>query len=34
MLKVGAIQMSMSTDINQNVAKAERLVRDAAKQGA
>ena len=34
MVKVSAIQMSMSEDKNANVAKAERLVREAAKNGA
>ena len=34
MLKVGAVQMSMSTDIATNIATAERLVRVAASQGA
>jgi N-carbamoylputrescine amidase len=34
MLKVGAVQMSMSTDIATNIATAERLVRQAASQGA
>ncbi|MCD6433612.1 MAG: N-carbamoylputrescine amidase [Sulfurimonas sp.] len=34
MLKVSAIQMSMSEDKNANVAKAERLVKESAKNGA
>jgi len=34
MLKVSAIQMSMSEDSNSNVNKAERLVREAAFNGA
>ncbi|MBU0720827.1 N-carbamoylputrescine amidase [bacterium] len=34
MVKVSAIQMSMSEDKNENVSKAERLVREAAKNGA
>ncbi|MBU1659795.1 N-carbamoylputrescine amidase [bacterium] len=34
MVKVSAIQMSMSEDKESNVSKAERLVREAAKNGA
>ncbi|MFA6138402.1 MAG: N-carbamoylputrescine amidase [Sulfurimonas sp.] len=34
MVKVSAIQMSMSEDKGINISKAERLVRDAAKGGA
>ena len=34
MVKVSAIQMSMSEDKKSNIAKAERLVRDSAKNGA
>jgi N-carbamoylputrescine amidase len=34
MLKVSAIQMSMSEDKKSNVAKADRLVRDSAKNGS
>ncbi|MBD3824671.1 MAG: N-carbamoylputrescine amidase [Epsilonproteobacteria bacterium] len=34
MPKVAAIQMSMSEDKTENIAKAERLVREAAKNGA
>ena len=33
-LAVGAVQMSMVDDVDTNVAIAERLVRDAAEQGA
>jgi N-carbamoylputrescine amidase len=34
MVKVSAIQMSMSEDKNSNLAKAERLVRESASNGA
>lgn len=34
MVKVSAIQMSMGKDKSQNIDKAERLVREAAKNGA
>lgn len=34
MVKVAATQMSCSTDINENIRKADALVREAAKQGA
>jgi len=34
MVKVSAIQMSMSEDKSSNIAKAERLVRESAKNGA
>ncbi|MDO8454775.1 MAG: N-carbamoylputrescine amidase [Sulfurimonas sp.] len=34
MVKVSAIQMSMSEDKSANISKAERLVREAAKSGA
>ncbi len=34
MVKVSAIQMSMSEDKNANISKAERLVREAASKGA
>lgn len=33
-VKVAALQMSMSTSVDENIATAERLVRSAAKQGA
>ena len=33
-VKVAATQMSCSNNIDENIAKAERLVRDAAEQGA
>jgi len=33
-LKVATLQMSMSTDVVENIVTAERLVRSAAKQGA
>ena len=33
-LSLGAIQMSMSADVDENLATAERLVREAAAQGA
>lgn len=33
-IKVAAIQMSCSRDVQENLAKAEMLVREAAKQGA
>ncbi|NCW84530.1 MAG: N-carbamoylputrescine amidase, partial [Acidimicrobiia bacterium] len=33
-VKVAALQMSMSTKVDENIATAERLVRSAAKQGA
>jgi N-carbamoylputrescine amidase len=33
-LRVGAVQMAMTEDFDDNVATAERLVRDAAGQGA
>ena len=33
-LSLGAIQMSMSADVGGNLATAERLVREAAAQGA
>jgi len=33
-VKVAAIQMSMSEDKNSNVIKAEKLVREAAADGA
>jgi N-carbamoylputrescine amidase len=33
-VKVAALQMSMSTEVGANIATAERLVRSAAKQGA
>ena len=33
-VKVAALQMSMSTKVDENIATAERLVRNAAKQGA
>jgi N-carbamoylputrescine amidase len=33
-VKVAATQMSCSTDINENIRKADALVREAAKQGA
>lgn len=34
MVKVAATQMSCSNDINENIRKADALVREAAKQGA
>lgn len=34
MVKIAAVQMSMSEDKNENISKAERLVRQAAKNGA
>ena len=33
-IKVAAVQMSCSRDVNENIDKAERLVRKAASQGA
>ncbi len=33
-LRVAALQMAMGDDVDENVATAERLVRDAAAQGA
>ncbi|HUV19127.1 MAG TPA: nitrilase-related carbon-nitrogen hydrolase, partial [Ilumatobacteraceae bacterium] len=33
-LRVAALQMAMTDDVDANVATAERLVRDAAAQGA
>jgi N-carbamoylputrescine amidase len=33
-LRVAALQMAMGDDLDTNVATAERLVRDAASQGA
>ena len=33
-VRVAAIQMSCSRDVNENIKKAERLVREAAAKGA
>ena len=33
-IKVAAVQMSCDTDLNKNIDKAEKLVREAAENGA
>ena len=33
-ITIATCQMQMSSDVNENIAKADKLVREAAKKGA